>query len=406
MLTITSKLIPDYKIKRRCYDNPLIHKLPKKCFIKPDTLVPHILQDKIDNKNENFFYKAGPMKKIAYNIDKSNLKIAILNAGGLCPGLNNVIYDLVYSLENLYNVDNIYGVKNGYSGFLKHNMIKLNIDNIEGIQHDSGSILGTSRGKLDVNKIASTIIDHKINQLYIIGGDGTHRGAYELCKYFFEYSSSYDLSVMCIPKTIDNDIPIIDKSFGYETAVDKAKYAIMSAYTEAKDTEHGLGIVKLMGRSCGWIALAASLASYNVDICLIPEYEFNIDKVDKYIEHVMNEKDYCVIVVAEGVKIGDSEDDIGIFLKTRYENDYCVKYIDPTYQIRALPANTSDSIYCKLLAQSAVHAVMNGYSESTIGLVNNKLCVIPLDEIVNETNFVPELMWFRLLQSTLQPSFL
>ena len=202
------------------------------------------------------------------------------------------------------------------------------------------------------------------------------------------------------------EIPIIDKSFGYETAVDKAKYAIMSAYTEAKDTEHGLGIVKLMGRSCGWIALAASLASYNVDICLIPEYEFNIDKVDKYIEHVMNEKDYCVIVVAEGVKIGDSEDDIGIFLKTRYENDYCVKYIDPTYQIRALPANTSDSIYCKLLAQSAVHAVMNGYSESTIGLVNNKLCVIPLDEIVNETNFVPELMWFRLLQSTLQPSFL
>ena len=271
--TITSKLIPDYKIKRRQFDNPLIHRLPKKFFIKPDTVVPHVLQDKTNNKNENFFYKAGPMKKIAFDIDKSHLKIAIVNAGGLCPGLNNVIYDLVYSLEKLYNVHNIYGIKNGYSGFIKHNMLKLDINGIEGIQHDSGSILGTSRGKLSPGKIASTIIDHKINQLYIIGGDGTHRGAYELCQYFDDYWSTYDLSVMCIPKTIDNDIPVIDKSFGYETAVDKAKYAIMSAYCEARDTEYGLGIVKLMGRSCGWIALAASLASYNVDICLIPEYK-------------------------------------------------------------------------------------------------------------------------------------
>lgn len=320
------------------------------------------------------------------------MKVGIVNAGGLCPGINNVIYDLVYSLEHLYQIHDIYGIQFGYSGFLKYNMLKMNTNNVEGIQHESGSLLGTSRGTLDVEKVASRIMDHDINQLYVIGGDGTHKGAHKLCEYFEKNASDYDFSLVCIPKTIDNDLSIIDKSFGFESAVDKAKDAIINAYTEARDTEKGLGIVKVMGRNCGWIASSASLASYNVDVCLIPEYGFDFEKVANYIDFVMNTKGFCVIVIAEGVTckefIDGDEEDIGLFFKKHYVNntDYCVKYIDPTYQIRALPANTSDSIYCKMLAQSAVHAAMGGYTDCTVGLVNNSMCLIPLSEIVKKKN--------------------
>lgn len=356
----------------------------------------------------NFFHKAGPMKHIAYDVtnNPSEIRVAIMNAGGLCPGINNVIYDLVYALENLYNVTNIWGVRNGFSGFMKYNMVDLSVETIEGIQHESGSILGTSRNYIDIVKIFSSIVDHNINHLYIIGGDGTHKCAHKLHEYFKNYLSHYDISIVCIPKTIDNDIPIIDKSFGFDTAVDKAKSAIMSAYYEAKDTENGLGVVKLMGRNSGWIALTASLASHNVDVCLIPEYVFTIEKLKGYVSDVMRKKGFCVIVVAEGVTIQDYNDDIGLYIKNIFKDDYCVKYIDPTYLIRALPANTSDSIYCKLLALSAVHTMMNGYTNCTVGLVNNKLCVIPLEEIIADTSYVTKMWWFRLLESTLQPELI
>lgn len=407
MLSIFSSIKPIIK-KNNCYNNPLVKKLSDKCFVKENDVIPYNLENASKYKKPHIFKKAGPMKKIVYDTENGHLKVGIVNAGGLCPGINNVIYDLVCSLEHLYDVKEIYGIQYGYSGFLKYNMIELDSNAVDGIQHESGSMLGTSRGELDVDKVASRIMDHKINQLYVIGGDGTHKGAYKICKYFEENNSEYDLSLICIPKTIDNDLSIIDKSFGYDTAVDKAKDAIINAYCEARDTENGFGIVKVMGRNCGWIALSASLASYNVDVCLIPEYRFNLKKLENYVQFVMSTKGYCVLVVAEGVTCDESdEDDIGIFFKKHFTNntDYCIKYIDPTYQIRALSANTSDSIYCKLLAQSAVHSAMNGYSECTVGLVNNKLCVIPLSEITKEKKYVTESMWYRLLQSTLQPNF-
>lgn len=410
-LTLTTcKLFDKSKIKQRVYSSPLVTKLPNKCFIKENQVIPKELENvHIKSKNDiNFFQKAGPMKQIAYNVNDgvNDINVAIMNAGGLCPGINNVIYDLVYSLEKLYNVKKINGIQNGWSGFMKYNMVDLNIDQIEGIQHKSGSILGTSRNTLDIVKIFSAIVDHKINQLYVIGGDGTHKFAHKIHEYFQEYLPYYDLSIVCIPKTIDNDIPIIDKSFGFDTAVDEAKSAIMSAYYEAKDTENAIGIVKLMGRNSGWIANFASLASYNVDVCLIPEYGFNVSKLKKYVHSIMRKKGFCVIVVAEGVTIPEipKNSDIGIYIKSLFQDEYCVKYIDPTYLIRALPANTSDSIYCKMLAQSAVHTMMNGYSDCSVGFINNKLCVIPLEEIVNDTSYVTKMMWFRLLESTLQPN--
>ena len=237
-------------IKKTSFKSPLVETLPGSCFVKRKDYVQQELIVKKNNKVEsgNVFHRAGPTEKIAFEASRTN--VAIVNAGGLCPGINNVLYDLVYTLEKLYHIDNIYGIRNGFSGLGKYNMLELSVEDIEGIQHDSGSLLGTSRGALDVEKFSLLMDDHGINQLYVIGGNGTHKGAFELSKHT-------DVSVVCIPKTIDNDLPIIDKSFGYETAVEQAKKSIMSAYYEAKDTENGLGIVKVMGRHCGWIALSA-----------------------------------------------------------------------------------------------------------------------------------------------------
>ena len=410
-MKVSNALLPNWSIKRRTHTNPLVTKLPKTCFVNKKNVVHEKMHGLKQDETENAFYQAGPMRKIAFN--PSTTTAAIVNAGGLCPGINNVIYDLVFTLEKLYNVNHIYGIRNGYTGLNKYNMLALSVDSIEGIQYESGSLLGTSRGHVDPAKLSDMLEDHGIDQLYVIGGDGSHKGAFELNKVS-------DVSVVCVPKTIDNDIPIIDRSFGYNTSVDVAKQSIMSAYYEAKDTENAIGIVKLMGRSCGWIALSACLSSYNVDVCLIPEYGFRISKLKQYVIDKVRAKGYCLIVVAEGVRIvegidcvkaakdssDDSRIDSGLYLKQIFQEDYCVKYIDPTYMIRSVPANTSDSLYCKLLAQSAVHTAMSGYTGCTVGHVNNKLCVIPLDEITSRTNYVSDNMWNRLLLSNLQPNFM
>ena len=393
-MRITSELINISKPS--LYINPLTKTLPKKCFITQDDVVLKDAKVNLNNKrNWDMYLKAGPREHIAFDCSKTN--VAILNAGGLCPGINNIVYDLVYSLENLYNVQNIYGIRNGYTGIYKYNMLNLSVDLIEGIQHSSGSFLGTSRGSIDPIKIVDYIERRNISQLYVIGGDGTHRGAFELAKYT-------DISIACLPKTIDNDLPIIDKSFGFETAIQEAKNVVMSAYTEIISTDNCVGLVKLMGRNCGWIALYAALSSYNVDICLIPEYPTDEKKFFDYLEEVVNRKGSCLVVLAEGVEMNNSED-IGIYLKNKISEKYHVKYLDPTYMIRAVQANAIDSIYCKLLAQSAVHACMSGYNHFTVGHVNNKMSVIPLKEIVENTNFVNEkdCMWIRFLQSNLQP---
>ena len=394
-MKVVSKLFGSEHIKTPSYTSPLVETLPGSCFVKrKDYVEQKLILNKNKDKTGNLFHRAGPTKKIAFDTSRTN--VAIVNTGELCPGINNVLYDLVYTLEKLYNIKNIYGIRNGFTGLGKYNMLELCVEDIESIQHDGGSLLGTSNGALDVEKFSVLMNDHNINQLYVIGGSRTHKSAYELSKHT-------DVSIVCIPKTINNDLPIIDKSFGYETVVEQAKKSIMSAYYEAKDTENGLSIVKLMGREVGWIALSACLSSYNVDVCLIPEYPYQTEKLMKYVNSVMRKKGFCLIVVAEGCA-EEEQIDIGIHMKELFHDIYSVKYVDLTYIIRSVPANTSDCLYCKLLAQSAVHAAMSGYSGCTIGLVNNQLCIIPLDEITSDINYVSEVLWNRLLQSNLQPN--
>jgi len=398
----------------------------KQIYVDPDDVV---LKDVILNINRPFsgalFRRAGPRKVV--NFAPEEVRAAVVTCGGLCPGLNTVIREVVHSLWWIYGVRHIFGVRNGYRGFYSENMIDLDPDNVDSIQHKGGTILGTSRGGSDIGKIVDSIEARGINQLYVIGGDGTQRGANAI--HLEAMKRGLKLAVAGIPKTIDNDVSIIDRSFGFDTAVEEAQRAITAAHVEAESTPNGIGLVKVMGRHAGWIALYASLASRDVDLCLIPESNFYVEGkggVIEFIKQRLREKKHAVIVVAEGAgqdyaaMAGTDASgnkllsDVGLFLMTKIKSalkedqwDFSLKYIDPTYMIRAIPSNAADNVYCTVLAQSAVHGAMAGLTGFTVGPVNGRHALLPITEVVKESSQVNpgDRMWARLLASTGQPSF-
>ncbi|CAL0313295.1 unnamed protein product [Lupinus luteus] len=375
------------------------------------------------------FRRAGPRQRVYFESDE--VQAAIVTCGGLCPGLNTVIRELVCGLHNMYGVKAVLGINGGYKGFYAHNTITLTPKNVNDIHKRGGTILGSSRGGHDTTKIVDSIQDRGINQVYIIGGDGTQRGA---AKIFEEITRrGLKVAVVGIPKTIDNDIPVIDKSFGFDTAVEEAQRAINAAHVEAESIENGIGVVKLMGRYSGFIAMFATLASRDVDCCLIPESPFYLEGpggLYEFVERRLKENGHMVLVIAEGagqelftesMQTMDASgnkhlQDVGLWISQNLKDYFAkekimpinLKYIDPTYMIRAVPSNASDNVYCTLLAQSAVHGAMAGYTGFTSGLVNGRQTYIPFYRIGEGPNkvVITDRMWARLLSSTNQPSFL
>lgn len=375
------------------------------------------------------FLRGGPRSKVFFT--PQEVTVAIATCGGICPGLNSVIRELVLCLWYTYGVRNIYGVRYGYEGFYAHPWMQLNPEIVSSIHHMGGTILGTSRGGFDEDKIVSAIKIHKANQIFLIGGDGTHRGADTLAKALEK--QKLKIAVVGIPKTIDNDIDLIDKSFGFDTAVGEATKAITSAHVEAKSTTNGIGVVVLMGRSSGFIALEATLASGEVNMCLIPEVPFVLEGPHGLLRALkarLQAKGHCVIVVAEGAggnlmkpppgveperdKSGNIKlPDIGSFLKSKIKEfmekekvEYNLKYIDPSYMIRSVPANAADSVYTILLSQNAVYGAMAGFTGVTVSLVNNHYCFVPIKAVTKTRKVDPTgNTWQRVIEITGQPDF-
>ncbi|XP_027359512.1 ATP-dependent 6-phosphofructokinase 3-like isoform X2 [Abrus precatorius] len=421
--------LTDYFPDLQTYPNPLqdnpAYSVVKQYFVHVDDSVPQKVVVHKDGARGVHFRRAGPRQKVYFESDE--VQAAIVTCGGLCPGLNTVIRELVCGLHHMYGVKKVLGINGGYRGFYARNWITLTPKSVNDIHKRGGTVLGTSRGGHDTKKIVDSIQDRGINQVYIIGGDGTQRGASAI---FEEVRRrGLKISVVGIPKTIDNDIPVIDKSFGFDTAVEEAQRAINAAHVEAESVENGIGVVKLMGRYSGFIAMYATLASRDVDCCLIPESPFFLEGpggLFEYIEKRLKENGHMVIVIAEGagqelvsesVQSMSKQDasgnkllqDVGLWISQKIKTmAITLKYIDPTYMIRAIPSNASDNVYCTLLAQSAVHGAMAGYTGYTSGLVNGRQTYIPFYRITERQNHVviTDRMWARLLSSTNQPSFL
>ncbi|XVF25067.1 hypothetical protein REPUB_Repub13aG0181700 [Reevesia pubescens] len=427
--------LSDYIPDLPTYPNPLqdnpAYSVVKQYFVNVDDTVAQKIVVEKDSQRGTHFRRAGPRQKVYFESDE--VHACIVTCGGLCPGLNTVIREIVCGLYNMYGVTRVLGIEGGYKGFYARNTIPLRPKVVNDIHKRGGTILGTSRGGNYTSKIVDSIQDRGINQVYIIGGDGTQKGA----SVIFEEIRRRGLKVAVagIPKTIDNDIPVIDKSFGFDTAVEEAQRAINAAHVESESVENGIGFVKLMGRHSGFIAMYATLASRDVDCCLIPESPFYLEGpggLFEYIEKRLKENGHMVIVVAEGagqeflsenIHTTDQQDasgnkqlqDVGLWVSQKIKEHFSkkqkmtinLKYIDPTYMIRAVRSNASDNVYCTLLAHSAIHGAMAGYTGFTVGPVNGKHAYIPFHRITERQNkvVITDRMWARCLSSTNQPSF-
>ena len=347
------------------------------------------------------FMAAGPRRMLYH--DAQWVRAAIVTCGGICPGLNDVIKALVNTLYYIYGVDNIFGIRYGYSGLNPECGLKpviLNPDVVDDIHNTGGTILGSSRGAQPVEEMVKTLDRLNINILFTIGGDGTQRGAHAIAQEIKRLK--LPISVVGIPKTIDNDLNFLDKTFGFETAVQTASPIISCARNEAKDAYNGVGLVKLMGRDSGFIAASACLANSVVNYCLIPEVPFELNGELGFLpalERRLDRKHHAVVVVAEGAgqNLFEGEDvvldksgnklhkDIGLFLKDAIVNHFkkigkecSVKYFDPSYIIRSTPASGNDSIFCLHLAQHAVHAAMAGMTDIVVGNWQGYFTYVPI----------------------------
>ena len=349
-----------------------------------------------------------------------------MSCGGLCPGINVVIRELVMALRYNYGVAEIYGIKWGFLGFTKKDCwIKLDPEEVKEIHLLGGTVLGTSRSGFNGEEIAEQLIKKGINMVFFIGGDGTHRGIKELSKILKEKKKK--IILVGIPKSIDNDMPIIDKSFGLESAIQESVRTIRAANVEANCNLNGIGLVKLFGRSSGFVAMLSTLAARDVNICLIPEIPFNLYGENGLLSFIFQRikiKEHCVIVVSDGARLsvkdyktknGKPVEDIGLVIKKEIINrseeegiEVNLKYMDPTYVVRAVPANEYDCNLCAKLAESAVHCAFAGFTNFSIGMINNKPCMIPLDKMCGKAERKVEFNsddYLMLLASTGQPSF-
>ena len=373
------------------------------------------------------FEKAGARKTLFHN--PKNTKAALITCGGLCPGLNNVIKSLVTVLEKDYKVSEIIGIRYGYKGLAKSSNlepIQLNSEAVDQIHKQGGTILGSSRGNQNPQEMVDVLQEKGINLLFCIGGDGTLKGAKAIADAANNRNAK--ISVVGIPKTIDNDLGFVEKTFGFETSVQIASEIISCAHNEAEGAENGIGIVKLMGRDSGFIAATASLANSVVDFCLIPELPFHLDGPDglcRAVHNSLKRHKHAVIVVAEGAgqelfentnqRIDQSgnilKDDIGEHLKSELsdyfkQNDISIsiKYLDPSYHIRSVAANASDAVFCHLLAEYAVHAGMAGKTNLAIGYWNNFFTHVPIALATEERRMVSlnGALWRGVLSATQQ----
>ncbi|MGI9474502.1 MAG: ATP-dependent 6-phosphofructokinase [Rubripirellula sp.] len=374
------------------------------------------------------FEESGPREQIYF--DPQLTTAAIVTCGGLSPGLNNVIRSVFKALTENYGVKRVLGIQNGYLGLTPEaglEPVELTRELVEPIDKLGGTILGSSRGPQQPNVMADFLAHHKIDILFCIGGDGTQRGAHALDQELRKRDAR--VSIIGIPKTIDNDVPFVGLSFGYATALEKASEVIRAAHVEARGAINGIGLVKLMGRHAGFIAAGASVVSQEVDFTLIPEIPFPMDGKQGFLpalEDRMRRRGHAVVVVAGGAgqhHCGDTDgkrdasgnllhQDIAEVLQQRIAHHFAdismpvaMKYFDPSYLIRSIPASMFDRYLCDQMARQAVHAAMAGKTGMLIGMEHEYYVNVPIPAVVSQTKRVDITgqRWRAVLESTGQP---
>ena len=377
---------------------------------------------------ELLFELAGPRAKLFF--DPKRTRAGIVTCGGLCPGLNDVIRSLFLELHHAYGVKEVLGFRGGYQGLdpaRGAEPIALTPEFVDHIHKEGGTVLGTSRGPVDIGIAVENLIHRGVNILFTVGGDGTQRGGNDL---FQEAKRrGHALAVVGIPKTVDNDVAFVTRTFGYLTAVQEAAQVLHRAHTEARSVENGIALVKLMGRHAGFIAGGATVASQDVNFTLVPEVPFKLDGKRGFLAALQQrilQRKHALVVVAEGagqdlLEEGQAERDasgnlrlrdIGPFLRDRIEAHFkaekipaIMRYFDPSYFIRSSPANSEDSILCDLFARHAVHAAMAGKTGLVIGYLHDRFIHVPIELLASRKKCLDPNgpAWSAVLAATGQP---
>jgi 6-phosphofructokinase 1 len=371
------------------------------------------------------FELAGPRQMLYFEPAKT--KVAIVTCGGLCPGMNNVIRSVYLQLHYHYGVPAVLGVRDGYSGFsaeAPRPPLWLNSELVNNIHQLGGTLLGTSRGPVSPDIIVDFLQQRGINILFTVGGDGTQRGAHGVVEEI--QRRGLKISVIGIPKTVDDDVQYVNRSFGYYTAIEKAKEVIDSAHVEAHCVLNGISIVKVMGRDSGFIAAGATVASQEVNFTLVPEVDFKLEGecgLLACLHRRLLERHHAVIVVAEGAgqhlmpasKERDASGnrlhrDIGPFLRDRIRQHFVeqrlpvvIRYLDPSYYIRSVPASTVDSALCDSFARHAVHAAMAGKTDMIVGLQHGVFIHVPIPMATKQRKRLSMEEWAAVVTATGQP---
>lgn len=391
--------------------------------VSDDLRIPERIE--IGSNPGHEFELAGPRAKLYF--DAAQTRAGIVTCGGLCPGLNNVIRSLFLELHYEYGVAEVLGFRGGYHGLDPANGVEpvvITPEFVDDIHQKGGTILGSSRGPVDIGKAVDNLIARRVNILFTVGGDGTQRGANEL--YQEARRRGYELSVVGVPKTVDNDVGFVSRTFGFVSAVEEAARVLTCAHTEARSVPGGIGLVKLMGRHAGFLAASATVANQDVNFTLIPEVPFELPSFLAALGKRMRAKSHAVIVVAEGagqdlLATGPAErdasgnvklKDIGCFLREHIGEYFkaegipvVMRYFDPNYQVRSRPANCEDAMLCDLFARHAVHAAMAGKTGLCIGSLHERFIHVPVELLVAQTKRLDPASagWHSVLAATGQP---
>jgi 6-phosphofructokinase 1 len=400
---------------------------PKRYTVSDSLRIPeHIVRDSATAPKEGLLFElAGPRKKLFF--DSNHTRAGIVTCGGLCPGLNNVVRSIFLELYYAYGVKEVFGFRGGYQGLdaaKGKEPYVLTPEFVDKIHKEGGTVLGTSRGPVDIGLAVDNLIRRRINIIFTVGGDGTQRGGNEL--YQEAKKRGHALAVVGIPKTIDNDVAFVTRTFGYLTAVAEASKVLSCAHTEAYSVENGIALVKLMGRNAGFITAGATVASQDVNFTLVPEVPFKLEGPKGFLaalkERVLD-RSHALIAVAEGagqdlITAGElkrdasgniKSNDIGLFLRERIESYFkeenipvVMRYIDPSYIVRSSPANSEDAILCDIFARNAVHAAMAGKTGLVIGHMHDRFIHVPIELLTSHKKSMdPEsFQWKSVLAST------
>ncbi len=312
-------------------------------------------------------------------MEKEIKRIAVFTSGGDAPGMNAAIRAIIRN--GFHNDLHIYGIMRGYEGMIDGNLRRLETTDASNIIHRGGTILKTARSQRFMTpegrkQAYENLVDNDIDALIAIGGNGTFTGA-------SLFSKEFDIPIVGIPGTIDNDLYGTDFTIGFDTALNTAVEAV-DKIRDTADSHNRLFFVEVMGRHSGFIALHTAIAGGAGGV-LIPEENTDIDELAKMLKKgAKRQKLFSIVIVAEGNHMGTVYD-IAEKVKEKISIYDDIKVTVIGHLQRGGSPSTLDRVLASVLGFNAVEALLAGKSNIMVGIKNNEISYVPFEDAISKS---------------------